>query len=180
MHAFITTAAILAGLMPALAQQPPASTSARPSSTGPAHDTYVLVGCLEAESGPAPVTGVTLSNATAVGQAPPESDSQPAAVGTSGRPASGRMYRLQANPVESVTQPGIKAEALAAEVGHRVQVTVRPLEVDAPAPVSPTAGAATTTTPAVTPPPNDNRAATRFAVTALSQVSTSCSGTPAR
>ncbi len=198
MKALITTAAIVAAFAPLAAQQAGTTAGRPPAEPGPAHNTYVLVGCLEADATPAPVAAFSLTNASAVGQAPPEADTQPSAVGTGGaaagntadlrrgnaagnaaggRAGSGsggtpanRVYQLQANTTSSVTQPGLTADALKAEVGHRVQVTVRALDVDAPPPVSETNGGATRATAANT----EARATARFAVTALTQLDTRC------
>ena len=103
------------------AQQQPASTPATP----PAHNVFVLSGCLEAGD-----TAATfkLTDASSIGQAPPAGSAEPGTVGTSGQKAS---YLLR--PVSGVNAQGMKEEDLKAHVGRRVEAVVRPIESTAPA-----------------------------------------------
>jgi hypothetical protein len=108
------------------AQQQPAPTPKTP----PAHNVFVLTGCLEAGDTPATFK---LTDASFVGQAPPAGAAEAGAVGTSGQKAS---YLLQ--PVSGVNAQGMKEDALKAHLGQRVEAIVRPIESAAPA--APTAG----------------------------------------
>jgi hypothetical protein len=95
------------------AQQQPAPT------TEPAHRVYVLTGCLEAGTA---TSAFRLTGGSAVGQAPPASTS-PASTSSGATPG---VYLLQ--PVSGVGAQGISREQLQAQVGARVEVTVRPVE----------------------------------------------------
>jgi hypothetical protein len=108
------------------AQQQPAPTPKTP----PAHNVFVLTGCLEAGETPATFK---LTDASFIGQAPPAGAAEAGAVGTSGQKAS---YLLQ--PVSGVNAQGMKEDALKAHLGQRVEAIVRPIE--SPAPAAPTAG----------------------------------------
>src|SRR5688572_4671961 len=96
----------------------------------PAHKVYVLTGCLAARADAPSV--FTLSDASAVGgDLPPAGPVEPAAdtpVGTSG---SKPRYELQA--VSGLNAQGKDEAALKAHAGHRVEVTIRPVEVLPPA-----------------------------------------------
>ena len=132
-----------------------------PPASGPAHNTFVLTGCLVA-----PVKETmpfTLSNASPVGQAPP-----PAPGGSSvpGTEAEKPTYELQ--PVSGVNQQGADAAELQPHVGQRVEVTVRPIEQLAP----PAATAGTSVAPKVDSPVE--RKPQRFTVTAVKRASGSC------
>ena len=108
------------------AQQP----TAPAAGAEPAHKVYLLTGCLEATTDPRP--GFKLTDASAIGQQPSAASAEAVAVGTSGVK---RSYELRA--VASLTEHGMKAEALKAHVGQRVEIEVRPAEVTAsPAPAS--------------------------------------------
>jgi hypothetical protein len=104
------------------AQQKPA-----PASEAPAHNVFMLTGCLKAGD-----TAATfkLTDALSIGQAPPVGAAEPVAVGTSGQKAS---YLLR--PVSGVNAQGMNEDALKAHVGKRVEAVVRPIEPPAPAPV---------------------------------------------
>ena len=106
------------------AQQKPASAPETP----PAHNVFVLSGCLKAGD-----TAGTfkLADASAIGQAPPGDAAEPGAVGTSGQKAS---YLLR--PVSGVHAQGLKEDALKAHLGQRIEAVVRPLETTAPAPTN--------------------------------------------
>jgi hypothetical protein len=105
-------------------QQQPAA----PAAEKPAHNVFVLSGCLAA--GEAPST-FKLTDAISIGQAPPAGAAEPGAVGTSGQKAS---YLLR--PVSGVHAQGMKEDALKAHVGQRVEAVVRPIESPAPAPAT--------------------------------------------
>jgi hypothetical protein len=134
----------------------------------PAHKVYVLTGCLEARAD-APAVFM-LSNATAIGEAPPASPvvaraAEPGAVGTSGTADTGGTFELQA--VSGLSSQGKDEEALKAHTGHRVEVTVRPVEVVA----APTAsGALTAAEPARPAEPEP----TRYTVTEIKAVPGTC------
>src|SRR5688572_16806052 len=90
---------------PTAQQQPPVRTPTTP----PAHNVFVLTGCVTA--GDAPAT-FKLTDASFIGQAPPGA-AESAAVGTSGQKAS---YVLR--PVSGVNAQGMKEDALKAYVGQ--------------------------------------------------------------
>src|SRR5688572_452252 len=93
--------------------------------TEPAHNVFVLTGCLMADEAATPT--FKLTDATSIGQPPPGRAGVAGAVGTSGEKAS---YELR--PVSGVNAQGKDAEALKPHVGHRVEVVVRPVEASAP------------------------------------------------
>jgi hypothetical protein len=101
-------------------QQQPAPT---PEAV-PAHKVFVLTGCLTAGGDS---EGFKLIDASAIGRDRPNGAAA-GAVGTSGQKDT---YRLQ--PVTGVNAEGVDADALKAHAGQRVEVTVRPIEVLAPA-----------------------------------------------
>ena len=105
-------------------QEQPAPAAEKP----PAHNVFVLSGCVTAGD-----TAGTfkLTDATAIGQAPPAGAAEPGAVGTSGQKAS---YLLR--PVSGVNAQGLKEDALKTHVGKRVEAVVRPIESPAPAPAT--------------------------------------------
>ncbi len=106
------------------AQQKPAPTAETP----PAHNVFVLTGCVKAGD-----TAATfkLTDASSIGQAPPAGSAEPGAVGTSGQKAS---YLLR--PVSGVHAQGMKEDDLKAHVGKRVEAVVRPIESPAPTPAA--------------------------------------------
>ena len=106
------------------AQQKPAQTPETP----PAHNVFVLTGCLKAGDTPATFK---LTDASSIGQAPPAGAAEPSPVGTSGQKAS---YVLR--PVSGVNAQGMKEDALKAQVGKRIEAVVRPIEAPAPAPAA--------------------------------------------
>jgi hypothetical protein len=137
------------------AQQQPAPTPQAP----PAHNIFVLTGCLIKE-GTDPTATFKLTDASTIGQRTPAEAA--GAVGTSGRKIS---YELR--PVTGVNAQGLDAEALKAEVGHRVEVVVRPVESPA---APPAAGlAATQAAKPIEPAPE------RFTVTEIKRVVGRCS-----
>ena len=111
---------------PTAQQQPPPS-----PTTPPAHNVFVLTGCVTA--GDAAAT-FKLTDASSIGQAPPGA-AEAAAVGTSGQKAS---YLLR--PVSGVNAQGLKEDALTAHLGQRVEAVVRPSEPPAPAATAGLAG----------------------------------------
>jgi hypothetical protein len=128
------------------------------SKTEPAHNIFVLTGCLE--KGDAP-SSFRLTRASAVGQAPPRSNSTPPALETKGEDA----YELQAT--SSVSQQGLSREQLQTEVGARVEVTIRPVEAPSGAPPLTTAAPAGEKKPAESPRP-------RYTVVKISRLDGSC------
>jgi hypothetical protein len=87
----------------------------------PAHNVFVLTGCLERGS----AMTFRLTGASAIGQAPPRSS-------TSAASTKDEVYELQAKA--SVSEEGLGSEKLMENVGVRVEVTIRPMEAAAPAP----------------------------------------------
>jgi hypothetical protein len=90
----------------------------------PAHNVFLLTGCLERGDAP---TAFKLTRASAVGQAPPRQ----------GTAASSEpdVYELQA--ASSVSEQGLNSEKLLPEVGARVELTIRPVEAALPTPPRP-------------------------------------------
>jgi hypothetical protein len=82
----------------------------------PAHQVYVLTGCLEGAT--APTSAFRLARGSVVGQALPA---------RSAARETADEYLLQ--PVSGVGEQGISRERLEDHVGARVEVTVRPVEV---------------------------------------------------
>ena len=138
------------------AQQQPAPA---PKET-PAHNVFVLTGCLKA--GADPTATFKLTEASSVGQRTPADAAQAGAVGTSGRKTS---YELR--PVTGVDAQGLDADALKAHLGQRVEVVVRPVESPAAAPTGGLVGvqSAKPTEPALE----------RFSVTAIKRAIGACS-----
>ena len=91
----------------------------------PAHNVFVMTGCLERASAP---SAFRLTRAAAVGQAPPRQTSPD---------VESDVYELQATT--SVSEQGFSNEKLQPEVGTRVEVTIRPVEAALPAPAQPAA-----------------------------------------
>ena len=137
------------------AQQQPAPT---PKDT-PAHNVFVLTGCLKA--GADATATFKLTDASSIGQAPPARAAEAGAVGTSGQKGS---YELR--PVSGVGAQGMNADALKAHVGERVEVIVRPIESPAAAPTAGLAGAQEVKP--IEPAPE------RFSVTELKRVIGTC------
>ena len=140
----------------AVAQQPG-------SAAKPAHNTFVLAGCLEAPVTESPA--FRLASAAPVGQAPPSSPTQPPGTQT-GTTGTKPVYQLQ--PVSGVNQSGLDANALKLHVGHRVEVTVRPVETVAPAALPTATAPAQGTAAPVEPAPQ------RFSVIAVKRIGGTC------
>jgi hypothetical protein len=134
------------------AQQPPASNP-------PAHNVFIAAGCLSASGTPAP--SFKLTDASSIGRAAPAPTAEPGAVGTSGRKGS---YELE--PASGVNAQGLNADALKAHVGHRVEVTLRPVQTVAPAPIT---GASLGAQGKPIDAPRE-----RFSVTEITRVTGSC------
>ena len=128
------------------------------TKTEPAHNVFVLTGCLE--KGDAPTT-FRLTRASAVGQTPPRANATPPANETKGEDA----YELQAT--SSVSEQGLSREQLQTELGSRVEVTIRPVEAIAGAPPLTTAAPAGDKKPAESPRP-------RYTVVKISRVDGTC------
>jgi len=105
------------------AQQQPAPT---PQET-PAHNIFVLTGCLKAGTD-ATVT-FKLTDASSIGQRTPGEAAS--AVGTSGQKTT---YELR--PVTGVNAQGLDVDKLKAHLGQRIEVVVRPVESPAPPPAT--------------------------------------------
>jgi hypothetical protein len=103
-----------------------------PTPKTPAHNVFVLTGCVEA--GDAPAT-FKLTGAVFIGPAPPAGAAEAGSVGTSGQKAS---YLLR--PVSGVNAQGMKEDALKAHVGQRVEAVVRPIESPPLAPAAAVVG----------------------------------------
>lgn len=139
-----------------LAQQQPAPVPGAKAEL-PAHNVFVLSGCLE--TGVDPAATFKLTDASAIGRAPTGSP-ESGAVGTSGQKAS---YELR--PVSGINAQGLNAETLKSHLGQRVEVIVRPLESPAAPPSSEPVSAARP----IDPTPE------RFSVTEIKRVIGSCS-----
>ena len=118
----------------------------------PAHNVYVLTGCLE-DGGP--MAPFKLTGSTSVGQPPPASTSKD--TGPTG------IYALQ--PISSVGEQGVNREGLLSHVSKRVEVTIRPVEVSPP-----TSSTATTDTKAKP----DEQTPQRYIVIKINRLADSC------
>lgn len=128
----------------------------------PAHNVFVLTGCLMADA-KEPAATFKLTDATSIGQPTPGRAGISGAVGTSGQTAT---YELR--PVSGVSAQGLDAAALKEHLGHRVEVVARPVESSAaPAPAAGLAAAETAK-------PKE-RQIERFTVTEIKQVVGRCS-----
>ena len=127
----------------------------------PAHNVFVLTGCLMADAAATPT--FKLTDATSIGQPTPGRAGIAGAVGTSGQKAS---YELR--PMSGVSAQGKDADALKAHVGHRVEVVVRPIETATPP--APAAGLASAETAKPLEP-----ALERFTVTEIKRATGRCS-----
>jgi hypothetical protein len=125
----------------------------------PAHNVFVLNGCLRAGDTPA---NFKLTDASPVGQAPPGGAGEAGAVGTSGQKAA---YHVR--PVSGVNAQGMNEEALKAHVGRRVEAIVRPIESLPPPPAAGLGGVQTARP--VEPAPE------RYSVTEIKRVTGTCS-----
>ena len=150
-----TAVAFACCLAAPFAQQQPASTP----QEAPAHNIFVLTGCLQAGTD-ATVT-FKLTDASSIGQRTPAEAA--GAVGTSGRKTS---YELR--PVTGVNAQGMDADALKLHVGQRVEMVVRPVENPPAAPPAAGLAVAETAKP-IEPAPE------RFTVTEIKRVIGRCS-----
>jgi hypothetical protein len=148
-------AALACWMATPVAQQPSVD-----SQTTPAHNAFVVTGCVQ--PGEAGTTTFKLTDAMAIGQPAPARSGGPTAVGTSGKPGT---YELR--PVSGIDAKGLDADTLKAQVGKRVEVVLRVTEAPAPAPATGLAGnlEAKPAEPALE----------RFSVTELRRVIGSCS-----
>jgi hypothetical protein len=124
----------------------------------PAHNVFVLTGCLE--RGDAPST-FRLTRASSTGQLPPRANATPRATDAKDENA----YELQ--PKSSVSEEGLRQEQLQADVGGRVEVTIRPVEASA-------ATAPLTTSSTVTEKKPTESPRQRYTVIKLARVGGSC------
>ena len=127
--AFGVAAAFACWIATPFAQQP----SVPDSEATPAHNAFVVTGCVQA--GEAGTDTFKLTDATATGQPAPARAGGPNAVGTSGR---NDTYELR--PVSGIDAKGLDADTLNAQVGKRVEVVLRLIEAPAPAPATGLAG----------------------------------------
>jgi hypothetical protein len=134
----------------------PAQRTPEPAAQ-PAHNVFVLTGCLERGSAP---SAFKLTRASVIGQAPPRPSSSTAAPAAKGEEG----YELQGT--SGVAEQGLSSEKLQPEVGTRVEVTIRPIEAPAPAPPQP-ASANTAEKPTESPRP-------RYTVVKLNRLAGSC------
>ena len=116
-------------LLVACAITTPAAQRTQAPTNEPAHNVFVLTGCLERGDTP---TAFRLTRASAVGQLPPRPSTSAAAT----KPEDD-VYELQAT--SSVSEQGLSREKLQPEVGTRVEMTIRPVEAALPAPPKPAA-----------------------------------------
>ena len=159
------TQIVLAGVFTLAAVSAPAAPAQQPAGAAkaePAHNTFVLSGCLEPRA--APTAPFKLTRATTVGQAPPARTATTAAPDNPGARASATFDLL---PVAGLTDPGIDAEALGKHVGWRVEVTVRPV-AKAAAPAAPSSSSVAET--ALPQEPEGER----FTVSSIKRVGGSC------
>jgi hypothetical protein len=124
----------------------------------PAHNVFVLTGCLEKGSSP---SAFRLTGASPIGQVPPRSSTSAAST-----VKEDDVYDLQA--VTAVSEQGLSPEKLQSEVGARVEVTIRPVE----------AAAAPAASPQTTAPDTAKRPADaprqRYTVVKLNRLAASC------
>ena len=128
------------------------------SQNEPAHNVFVLTGCLE--QGDAPST-FRLTRASSTGQLPPRANATPPV--KDGK--DGNAYELQA--ATSVSEQGLNREQLQTDVGARVEVTIRPIEAAAAAAPLTTSSSATEKKPTDSP-------RQRYTVIKLARVGGSC------
>jgi hypothetical protein len=147
---FATGVVLILQVAALLAQQSPPNE--------PAHEVYVITGCLE--RGSASTSVFTLADATAVGQAPPGDPSNTDAEAVAGT----RSYDLL--PVSSVSEQGITRETLESHAGNRVEVTVRPVETSH--------ATSTKSTPNTTPAKVEKSTPRRYTVVKISKMLGSC------
>jgi hypothetical protein len=114
-HTTFATGLLLASCIAA-----PAAQRTQTPTNEPAHNVFVLTGCLERGDTP---MAFRLTRASAVGQTP----SRPSVT----KPEDD-VYELQAT--SSVSEQGLSSEKLQPEVGTRVEMTIRPIEIALPAP----------------------------------------------
>jgi hypothetical protein len=137
--------------------EPPNPRTPEPANQ-PAHNVFVLTGCLERGDAPA---AFRLTRASAIGQAPPRSNATPAAKDAK----DDNAYELQAT--SSVSEQGLSREQLQTDVGQRVEVTIRPIETTASAAPLTTSSPAGEKKPAESPRP-------RYTVVKISRLGDSC------
>lgn len=131
----------------------------------PAHKTVLLAGCLERAN---PDSAFTLTNATTISRTTPEQVA-PAPVGTAGAKGSPEVeYELR--PASGVGESGVDGKELGRHIGHRVEITARPIEE------TPAAAPGSEALLAEQPKPRDQAAAKiRLTVTTLKSLGTPCS-----
>jgi hypothetical protein len=155
-HTTFALSLVVVSWVTAAAHQAPQPRAPQPRNE-PAHNVFVLTGCLE--KGEAP-SSFRLTRASAIGQAPPRSNATPTTE-SKGEEA----YELQAT--SSVSEQGLSREQLQTDVGARVEVTIRPVEAPSGAPPLTTAAPAGEKKPAESPRP-------RYTVVKISRLDGSC------
>ena len=149
---FAISLALACGITTAAAQRTP-----DPKSE-PAHNVFVLTGCLERGDAP---SSFRLTRASAIGQAPPRTNTAPVTTDAKDENA----YELQAT--SAVSEQGLSREQLQTDVGARVEVNIRPVEATSPAPPLTTSSAAIEKKPTESPRP-------RYTVVKLTRLGDSC------
>jgi hypothetical protein len=155
---------ILLGIIVAMAGSvavPFAQEQPSPSSKAaePAHNVFVLTGCIREGSETTPT--FKLTDASSIGQPVPGRAAGSTAVGTSGQKDS---YELR--PVSGIDSQGLDAKALMAHLNERVELVARLIETPAPAP--PTGAALAQAAKPTEPAPQ------RFSVTEIRRVLGTC------
>jgi hypothetical protein len=140
-----------------LAQQQPANGP----KTEPAHNVFVLTGCIAAGPAAKPAAAFTVTDASFIGQRPAVTSAEAGTAGTSGQKAS---YELR--PVTGVGGQGLDADELKAHLGQRVEMLVRPVDT----PAAPRAAKPAEVQPATPIEPS----AEQFTVTEIRRVIGSC------
>jgi hypothetical protein len=121
----------------------------------PAHKIFVLTGCLT--GGPADTAAFKLTGAVAVGQAPPK----PSAAS----PDAKDVYELV--PVSGISEQGLDRKTLQTHVGKKVEVALRPVEVQ------PAQASSSSSTTATTAKPQEPAPA-RYTVSKLQALPGAC------
>jgi hypothetical protein len=137
------------------AQQPPQKGES-------AHKTVQLIGCLTRTASDA---AFTLTNARTVSRTKPE-DVSPNAVGTAGATRA-ELAEYELRSATGVGESGVDAKELGRHLGHRVEVTARPIEQVSPPQSQPIT--------AEQPKPRDSAAKIPMTVTAIKSLGRSCS-----
>lgn len=144
--------AMACGVSSAAAQQ------AADSKNEPAHNVFVLTGCLERGDAP---SSFRLTRASSTDQLPPRSNATLPAKDGKDEDA----YELKAK--SSVSEEGLSEEQLQTDIGARVEVTIRPVEAAAGTAPLTTSSTAAEKKPTESPRP-------RYSVIKLARIDGSC------